>query len=65
MTVQISCLHAHGISDLPMGNVPGLQQVFLGTHRSISREIVKRGEGQSVRAVVNLTSAAAWKFGHC
>ena len=25
MTVQISCLHARGISDLPMGNVPGLQ----------------------------------------
>ena len=27
MTVQISCLHARGISDLPMGNVPGLQHV--------------------------------------
>ena len=26
MTVQISCLHARGISDLPMGNGPGLQQ---------------------------------------
>ena len=26
MTVQIPCLHAHGISDLPMGNGPDLQQ---------------------------------------
>ena len=29
MTVQMSFLHARGISDLPMGNVPGLQQLFL------------------------------------
>ena len=27
MTVQMSCLHARGISDLPMGNVPGLQHM--------------------------------------
>ena len=28
MTVQISCLHARGISDLPMGNVHGLQHLL-------------------------------------
>ena len=28
----MSCLHAHGISDLPMGNDPGLQQKLLQPH---------------------------------
>ena len=55
MTVQISCLHARGISDLPMGNVPGLQQLevpvrdmipYLKFHRDISDEYFKQLVGQ-------------------
>ena len=30
---SMSCLHARGISDLPMGNGPGLQQILCKSHR--------------------------------
>ena len=40
----MSCLHAHGISDLPMGNGPGLQQALHPSNGVVERKIGQLNE---------------------
>ena len=64
---SISYLHAHGIIDLPMGNVPGLQHVsmFLSkypTSRNIASVIIY---AIAVIGVATSAHAMAWCIGDC